>query len=185
MTKTSQILGTSPKMTLAHLVRSTLNLTAHGSLTSGGLIRQSTARLRPKCKNEAPLRLMSTLPRRCSAASASFGQVAAVNHSLTFERGITDMQIESNIGGYNYQGRIRDIEKAGSAQSAPEEQTVKRGPGNPTVSSTILSKSLANVLWAVGNGSAPARQDTPAASAEDTADAQVEWVRSAYSEYTE
>ncbi len=95
------------------------------------------------------------------------------------------MQIESNIGGYNYQGRIRDIEKAGSAQSAPEEQAMKRGPGNPTVSSTILSQSLANVLWAVGNGNAPARQDTPAASAEDTAEAQAEWVRSAYSQYTE
>ncbi|CUX27881.1 hypothetical protein HW571_24225 [Agrobacterium genomosp. 3] len=94
------------------------------------------------------------------------------------------MQIESNIGGYNYQGRIREIEKTGSAQSTPEEQAVKRGPGNPTVSSTILSHSLANVLWAVGNGSAPAYQDTPAvASAEDKAEAQAEWVRSAYSEY--
>ncbi|MCW0980050.1 hypothetical protein OK142_04445 [Agrobacterium sp. BT-220-3] len=90
------------------------------------------------------------------------------------------MQIESNIGGYNYQGRIRDIEKAGNAQSAPEEQAVKRGPGNPTVSSTILSQSLANVLWAVGNGSAPA-----AASAEVEVEAKAEWVRSAYSEYTE
>ncbi|MGV2068004.1 hypothetical protein [Agrobacterium sp. 22-226-1] len=95
------------------------------------------------------------------------------------------MQIESNIGGYNYQGRIRDIEKAGSAQSAPEEQAVKRGPGNPTVSSTILSQSLANVLWAVGNGSAPVYQDAAAASPEDKAEAEVEWVRSAYSEYTE
>ena len=95
------------------------------------------------------------------------------------------MQIESNIGGYNYQGRIRDIEKAGSAQSAPEEQAVKRGPGNPTVSSTILSQSLANVLWAVGNGSAPASQDAATASPEDKAEAQAEWVRSAYSEYTE
>ncbi|MFP3434836.1 hypothetical protein SB781_34305, partial [Paraburkholderia sp. SIMBA_061] len=74
---------------------------------------------RPPCKNEALLRRLSTLGDRCNAASASFGQVAAVNHSLTFERGIIDMQIESNIGGYNYQGRIRDIEKAGSAQSAP------------------------------------------------------------------
>ena len=95
------------------------------------------------------------------------------------------MQIESNIGGYNYQGRIRDLEKAGSSQSTPEEQAVKRGPGNPTVSSTILSQSLANVLWAVGNGSAPAYQDTPTASAEDKAEAQAEWVRGAYSEYTE
>jgi hypothetical protein len=95
------------------------------------------------------------------------------------------MQIESNIGGYNYQGRIRDIEKAGSAQSAPEEQAVKRGPGNSTVSSTILSQSLANVLWAVGNGSAPAYQDAATASPEDKAEAQAEWVRSAYSEYTE
>ncbi|QKJ90314.1 hypothetical protein [Agrobacterium pusense] len=95
------------------------------------------------------------------------------------------MQIESNIGGYNYQGRIRDIEKAGSAQSAPEEQAVKRGPGNPTVSSTILSQSLANVLWTVGNGSAPAYQDAATASPEDKAEAQAEWVRSAYSEYTE
>lgn len=94
------------------------------------------------------------------------------------------MQIESNIGGYNYQGRIREIEKTGSAQSTPEEQAVKRGPGNPTVSSTILSHSLANVLWAVGSGNAPAYQDTPAAaSAEDKAEAQAEWVRSAYSEY--
>ena len=66
------------------------------------------------------------------------------------------MQIESNIGGYNYQGRIRDIEKAGSAQSAPGEQAVKRGPGKPNGSSTILSRSRANVLCAVGNGSAPA-----------------------------
>jgi hypothetical protein len=90
------------------------------------------------------------------------------------------MQIESNIGGYNYQARVRDIEKPGSAQNAPEEQAVKRAPGNPTVSSTILSHSLANVLWAVGNGSAPA-----AASAEVEVEAKAEWVRSAYSEYTE
>ncbi|MGV1924186.1 hypothetical protein ACQZ6S_02700 [Agrobacterium tumefaciens] len=92
------------------------------------------------------------------------------------------MQIESNIGGYNYQARVRDIEKSGSAQSAPEEQAVKRGPGNPTVSSTVLSRSLANVLWAVGNGSAPAHTQA-ATSAEDKAEAQAEWVRSAYSEY--
>ncbi|MDH7806300.1 MULTISPECIES: hypothetical protein [unclassified Rhizobium] len=92
------------------------------------------------------------------------------------------MQIESNIGGYNYQARVRDIEKPGSAQNAPEEQAVKRGPGNPTVSSTVLSRSLANVLWAVGNGGAPAH--TPAATSdEDKAEAQAEWVRSAYSEY--
>ncbi|MCW8056442.1 hypothetical protein [Agrobacterium tumefaciens] len=95
------------------------------------------------------------------------------------------MQIESNIGGYNYQGRVRELEKAGGAQNAVEEQAVKRNPGNPTVSSTILSQSLANVLWAVGNGSAPAYQDPAAASAEDKAEAQAEWVRSAYSEYTE
>ena len=95
------------------------------------------------------------------------------------------MQIESNIGGYNYQGRVRELEKAGGAQNAAEEQAVKRSPGNPTVSSTILSQSLANVLWAVGNGSAPAYQDTAAASAEDKAEAQADWVRSAYSEYTE
>ncbi|OAE38248.1 hypothetical protein [Agrobacterium tumefaciens] len=95
------------------------------------------------------------------------------------------MQIESSIGGYNYKGRIRDIEKAGGAQNAPEEQAVNRGPGNPTVSSTILSQSLANVLWAVGSGNAPALQETATASPEDKAKAQVEWVRNAYSEYTE
>jgi hypothetical protein len=134
------------------------------------------------CKNEAPLCHVSSRERHCNAASASFGQAAAVNHLLTFERGITGMQIESNIGGYNYQARVRDIEKPGSAQSAPEEQAVKRGPGNPTVSSTVLSRSLANVLWAVGNGSAPAHTQA-ATSAEDKAEAQAEWVRSAYSEY--
>lgn len=95
------------------------------------------------------------------------------------------MQIESNIGGYNYQGRIRDIEKTGSAQNAPEEQAVKRGPGNPTVSSTILSHSLANVLWAVGNGSAQAYQDAAAATPEDKVEAQVERVRNIYSEFTD
>ena len=47
------------------------------------------------------------------------------------------------------------------------------------------TQSLANVLWAVGSGNAPALQETATASPEDKAKAQVEWVRSAYSEYTE
>lgn len=72
----------------------------------------------PPCKNEALLRRLSTLDRHCSAADASFRQVAAVNYSLTFERGITQMQIESNIGGYNYQGRIRDASKKLAARKA-------------------------------------------------------------------
>lgn len=97
------------------------------------------------------------------------------------------MHIESNIGGYNYQGRIRDIEKPGSAKVAQEEPAAKRLPGNNTVSSTILSHSLANMLWAVSNRGASTFQDRPAAAiAEDgAADPQVEWVRSAYSEYEE
>ncbi|MFK0384632.1 MULTISPECIES: hypothetical protein [Rhizobium/Agrobacterium group] len=94
------------------------------------------------------------------------------------------MQIDSSLSGYNYQGRVRDIDKGGSQQNAAEEQAVKRGPGNPTVSSTVLSTSLANVLWAVGSANAPTYQDSPTpASAEDKAEAQVQWVRSAYSEY--
>ncbi|MDS7596478.1 hypothetical protein [Agrobacterium tumefaciens] len=94
------------------------------------------------------------------------------------------MQIDSSLSGYNYQ-RVRDVEKTGGKPNAAEEQAVKRGPGNPTVSSTVLSTSLANMLWAVGSTNAPGYVDVQAhASAEDKAEAQAEWVRSAYSEHS-
>jgi hypothetical protein len=91
------------------------------------------------------------------------------------------MQIDSSLSGYQYQGRIRDIDQTSVDAAAAEQQQSKRGPGNPTVSSTLLSSSLANVLWAVGGAQAPVDSEAAApVSVEEKAEAQVQFVQHAY-----
>jgi hypothetical protein len=94
------------------------------------------------------------------------------------------MQINSSLSGYGYNGRIREMETVAPKPTSQEEQQSGRGPGTPTVSSTVLSSSLANMLWAVGGAQAPVDGDAVApVSTVDKAEAQVQWVKSAYTEY--
>jgi hypothetical protein len=96
------------------------------------------------------------------------------------------MQIDSSLSGYQHQGRLRDLDKTTAEALAQEPPTIKRPSGNATISSTLLSSSLANSLWAVGGARAPVDQDAAApVSAEEKIAAQAEWVRGAYSEYGE
>lgn len=94
------------------------------------------------------------------------------------------MQINSNLSGYGYNGRIREMETVAPKPAAQEEQKSGRGVGTPTVSSTVLSSSLANMLWAVGGAQAPVDREAVApVSTVEKAEAQVQWVKSAYTEY--
>lgn len=95
------------------------------------------------------------------------------------------MQIESSVSGNPYQGRIHDLDKK-NAEPVQQEQEQSRRSGTPTVSSTVLSSSLANVLWAVGGARAPVDQDgSKPISAEEKVAAKMEWVQGAYQEYEE
>lgn len=95
------------------------------------------------------------------------------------------MQIESSVSGNPYQGRIQELDKK-IAEPAQQEQQQNKRTGVPTVSSTVLSSSLANVLWAVGGARAPVDKDaSKPISAEEKVAAQMEWVQGAYQEYEE
>jgi hypothetical protein len=95
------------------------------------------------------------------------------------------MQIESSISGNPYQGRIQELDKK-IVEPAQQEQEQSRRSGTPTVSSTVLSSSLANVLWAVGGARAPVDKDaSKPISAEEKVAAKMEWVQGAYQEYEE
>ncbi|MNE67075.1 hypothetical protein D3C80_1626630 [compost metagenome] len=95
------------------------------------------------------------------------------------------MQIESSVSGNPYQGRIHELDKK-IVEPVQQEQEQSRRSGPPTVSSTVLSSSLANVLWAVGGARAPVDKDaSKPISAEEKVAAKMEWVQGAYQEYEE
>lgn len=94
------------------------------------------------------------------------------------------MHIEGNQSEYSRNGRVTTVEKPVAQPQQQEANQPRRMPGNPSISRTILSHSLANVLWEVSDTSdtvekTPANNNT----AIDTSESSLRWVKSAYSEY--
>ncbi|MBT9368657.1 hypothetical protein [Rhizobium sp. CSW-27] len=90
------------------------------------------------------------------------------------------MQIQSGLSGYGYSGRSYSIERR--TEAATEQRQTdqpQRSASALTGSSTLLSSSLANALWAVENARSDAGQaghetapllQTPAGSIEKVED---------------
>lgn len=94
------------------------------------------------------------------------------------------MKIDSGLSGYSYHNRPADIERRTEEATLRETEAPARSNSFTVESSTLLSSSLANALWMVGessrsgvSGSAAARSPTPPLGEE--------WVAERYREFSE
>jgi hypothetical protein len=94
------------------------------------------------------------------------------------------MQVGTNLSHYQNNGRVATIDKTVAASEPVAEPARHQSPLNPSFSRTILSHNLANVLWEVGgSNSQPNRHFPPRSNNGARDDAQMDWVRNAYSEH--
>lgn len=93
------------------------------------------------------------------------------------------MQIDSTISGYGYTGRPLIAERKPDDEAQRETENRRRANWGMTGSSTLLSSSLANALWAVeGNRErAPASRDNSGIL--QTTPSSLERVEDVYSEF--
>jgi hypothetical protein len=70
----------------------------------------------------------------------------------TFNHEPITMQIDSGLSGYGYSPRPQIIDRKAEETAPRETETRQRSASAMTGSSTLLSSSLANALWMVGDG---------------------------------
>jgi hypothetical protein len=87
------------------------------------------------------------------------------------------MKIDSGLNGYHYPNRTVEMDR--KIEEAPQREAVtfQRSADAITGSSTLLSSSLANALWAVESG------DTASFNAEQMPAISSDWVAGAYEEF--
>lgn len=93
------------------------------------------------------------------------------------------MKIDSSSHGYQYPARSQAVERS-REEAGPREAEQQRQSGSTlTGSSTLLSSSLANALWVMGDGGreAASTAETSRAANGVTAD----WVEDLYLEFSE
>lgn len=95
------------------------------------------------------------------------------------------MKIESGLSSYNYQSRPSDVERRAEEASLRENEAPKRLSASTVESSTLLSTSLANALWIVGDGSSSNRAEPEASNASAISPLGEEWVEERYREFSE
>lgn len=93
------------------------------------------------------------------------------------------MKIDSGSHGYQYPARAHTIERASEETVQREAEPQHRSGSTLTGSSTLLSSSLANALWVIGDGSTAA-QAKPAATAGEPG-IPVDWVEDLYMEFAD
>ena len=94
------------------------------------------------------------------------------------------MQIDTNLGSYQSKGRVATNDKALPASEPASETARQSNPLNPSFSRTVLSNSLANVLWEVGGSRTENPRTSPSRMVKtDHEERQLNWVRNAYAEY--
>lgn len=84
------------------------------------------------------------------------------------------MKIDSGLSGYNYPNRTQDVDRKTEEAPQRETATFQRSPNALTGSSTLLSSSLANALWAVESGEAFSANEQTIPSG---------WVQDVYQEF--
>ena len=94
------------------------------------------------------------------------------------------MKIDSGLSGYSYNNRPTDVERRTEEAPLREAEAPPRSNSFTVESSTLLSSTLANALWMVGEssrsgvaGSAMARPSVPPLGEE--------WVAERYREFSE
>ncbi|MBW6421181.1 hypothetical protein KX729_06975 [Rhizobium sp. XQZ8] len=86
------------------------------------------------------------------------------------------MKIDSGLNGYHYPNRTVEMDRKTEEAAPRETVTFQRSADAITGSSTLLSSSLANALWAVETGDAASFSEHMPAMSSD-------WVAGAYEEF--
>lgn len=95
------------------------------------------------------------------------------------------MKIESGLNSYNYQSRSSDVERRPEESALRENEAPTRLSASTVESSTLLSTSLANALWIVGDGSKTVRAEPETSRPSTVSPRGEEWVAERYREFGE
>ncbi|MFN7103062.1 MAG: hypothetical protein ACK4N1_10630 [Pseudorhizobium sp.] len=95
------------------------------------------------------------------------------------------MKIDSGLSGYSYQSRSPDGERRSEEAPLREAEAPKRQSSFTVESSTLLSASLANALWMVGESRAPEILEPVATRTPTAQPLGEEWVADRYREFAE
>ena len=95
------------------------------------------------------------------------------------------MKIDSGLSGYSYQSRSPENDRRSEEAPLREAEAPKRQNSFTVESSTLLSASLANALWMVGERRAPEMVEPVATRAPTAPPLGEEWVADRYREFGE
>ncbi|WP_117190573.1 hypothetical protein [Rhizobium terrae] len=88
------------------------------------------------------------------------------------------MKIDSGLNGYHYPNRTQEPDRKTEETQQRETPRFQRSPNALTGSSTLLSSSLANALWAVEAGDTASSEVSMPTLSQD-------WVEDRYQEFAE
>lgn len=94
------------------------------------------------------------------------------------------MKIDSGLSGYQYPTRSQATERIAEEAGPREAEQPRRSGSTLTGSSTLLSSSLANALWGLGDGTEHAASAASGASGSATG-VTADWVKELYLEFSE